>query len=156
MNITLKQAEQLDDILNRFHADSLITTINAESTEQFYRIDALLDILQRDGYIKKMGGMGTKKMIMILPPGRVFIENGGYVKEINRRLEQESLIKSNKPSKLNQKTKIIYILIMIALGVYFVLSMDSSKNLWDNIHSYISIGGEMVTLMLFFTNKTTR
>lgn len=58
-----------------------------------------------------MGGMETKKMIMILPPGRVFIENGGYVKEINRRLEQESLIKSNTPSKLNQKTKIIYILI---------------------------------------------
>lgn len=49
--------------------------------------------------------MGTKKMIMILPPGRVFIENGGYVKEINRRLEQESLIKSNTPSKLNQKNK---------------------------------------------------
>lgn len=164
MNITLEQAQQLDDILRRFPMDLSVITLDTENMEKFYSMDALLELLQRDGYIKKVGGMGTKKMIMILPLGRAFINGGGYTKEIKDHQEDEklrkqyleTLIETNVSRHPDRTIKIICILGMIFSGIYFYYTMDDSKNIWENLNTYLSILGEVAFIGGFFIHKTTR
>lgn len=70
--MTLEQAQILDGILQKFPPDNATTSIKAVGQSDFYTLCAYLDMLQSEGYIKILGGMGLEKAIMILPKGRTF------------------------------------------------------------------------------------
>lgn len=86
--MTLEQAQIFDDILKKFPPDNATTVIKTASKSELYTICAYLEVLQNEGYIKILGGMGNEKAIMLLAQGRAFILSGGYTAIVKKELKK--------------------------------------------------------------------
>lgn len=152
--MTLAQAQILDDILKKFPPDNATTAIKAANKSEFCTICAYLEILQNEGYIKILGGMGNEKAIMLLASGRAFILSGGYTAIVKKELKKEedeqammaylqtaSQVANQHPTEEHQSKKWIWAILIIASAIYFYFTKDSNKELWDSINTYVSIIG---------------
>lgn len=152
--MTLEQAQIFDDILRRFPADNATTVIKAASKSEFYTVCAYLKVLQNEGYIKILGGMGNQKAIMLLAAGRAFILSGGYTAIVKKELKKEedkqammaylqtaSQTTNRQSTEGHRSKKWIWATLIIASAIYFYFTKDSNKELWDSINTYISIIG---------------
>lgn len=152
--MTLEQAQIFDDILKKFPPDNATTVIKAANKSEFYTVCAYLDVLQNEGYIKILGGMGNEKAIMLLASGRAFILSGGYTTIVKKELKKEedeqammeylqtaSQIANQQPTEKHRSKKWIWTTLIIISAVYFFFTKDSNKELFDSVNTYISIIG---------------
>lgn len=160
--MTLEQAQLLDDILRKFPADDITTVIKATNPNEFYTVYAYLEILQSEGYIKILGGMGNERAIMLLAAGRAFILSGGYTAIIKKKLKEEeekqaimaylqtaNKIANQQITQKSQNKKWLWVILIIISAIYFYFTKDSNKDLWDSINTYISIIGGTAGLIGF-------
>lgn len=152
--MTLEQAQIFDDILRKFPADDATTVIKATSKSEFYTLCSYLEVLQNEGHIKILGGMGNEKAIMLLAAGRAFILSGGYTAIVKKKLKKEedeqammaylqtaNEIANRQPIEKHRNNKWIWAILIIVSAIYFYFTKDSNKELWDSINTYISIIG---------------
>lgn len=163
--MNLEQAQTLDEILKMFPSDNLTTSIKSTDKSEFYKLCANLDILQNEGYIKILGGMGNEKAIMLLPAGRAFILSGGYTsivkKELKKEEDKQAMMKylqtahqiaNQQPKKEHHSKKWIGICIFAASAVYFYFTKDSNQELWNSVNTYVSIAGGITGLISFMNS----
>lgn len=152
--MTLEQAQILDEILKKFPTDDATTVIKAASKSEFYTVCTYLEVLQNQGYIKILGGMGNEKAIMLLAAGRAFIMSGGYTaivkKEIKKEENEQTMmsylhsanqVANSQPKENSSNRKWIWAILFIASATYFLFTKDSNKESWDSINTYVSILG---------------
>lgn len=159
--MNLEKAEQLDSILRKFRL-AAVQSFPFYSREEKEQLLLLLEQLKHDGYISSYGLGGgdrddTGLPVFISPSGRSFIDSGGYtaiVKREERKEEEERLrmdyfrtANTTPVKEKNHKKKWIWFVFTVAFGVYFFYTKDDSKNIWENVNTYISIVGTLSTFL---------
>lgn len=165
----LELAQKLDGILLSFPKGKLVIEIKSIDLEDRMKTEAILAILERDGYIRVLGGMGNTKAVKIESEGILFISEGGYTtiaqKELQhfkrneeerkyQRIISEHLLKQSEEKPRERASIRWWAVVFIILSLaYFLYNYSDTNKTWDSYNTYISIVGGTIGILCSIRRK---